>query len=66
MKTVATIIATASLLALTACGGGSPPTKPVERNTQPAAAGSMKSPTEAMKESMNNSSNAAGADVKKK
>ena len=65
MKTVATMFATASLLALTACGGGSPPTKPVERNTQPAAAGSVKSATDTMKESMNNSSNAT-ADVKKK
>jgi hypothetical protein len=65
MKTAATMLATASLIALTACGGGSPPTKPVERNTQSAAPGTMKNPTEAMKEAMGSSSNASG-DVKKK
>jgi hypothetical protein len=65
MKTAVTLIATASLLALAACGGGTPPTKPVERNTQTAPAGSMKSSTEAMKEAMGSSQDAS-ADSKKK
>ena len=65
MKTAATLLATVSVLALAACGGGTPPTKPVERNTQSAAPGSMKSASDGFKEAMTSSTD-AGADSKKK
>lgn len=65
MKTLVSIGAVAALLALTACGGSTPPVKPVEKNTASAPAGSMKSPTEGLKEKMSASSDAS-ADAKKK
>lgn len=65
MKTVLSIGSIAVVLALAACGGGAPPTKPVQKNEERPAAGSMKSPTEALKEKMTSSTDAA-ADSKKK
>ena len=65
MKTVLSIGSIAVVLALAACGGGAPPTKPVQKNEERPAAGSMKSPTEALKEKMSSSTDAA-ADSKKK
>ena len=64
MKTVLSIGSIAVVLALAACGGGAPATKPVQKNEERPAAGSMKSPTEALKEKMSSSSDAA-ADAKK-
>jgi predicted small lipoprotein YifL len=65
MKTLVSLGAVATLLALTACGGSNPPVKPVEKNTNAAPAGTMKSPTEGLKERMSASSDAS-ADTKKK
>ena len=65
MKKVSTLLAASCVLALAACGGGTPPTKPVEKNTQGAAAGSIKSPTDELRERMSSSSDGS-ADVKKK
>ena len=52
MKTIATIGAAGLLLALTACGSGAPAAKPVPKNDAPPAAGSIESPTSAMKKRM--------------
>lgn len=65
MKKVISLLAASTVLALAACGGGSPPTKPVEKNTQSAAPGSMKSPTDSLREKMSASSDAS-ADSRKK
>lgn len=65
MKTVLSIGSIAVVLALAACGGGSPATKPVQKNEDRPAAGSLKSPNEALKEKMTSSTDAA-ADAKKK
>jgi hypothetical protein len=65
MKKVVSLIAASAVLALAACVDGSPPTKPVEKNTQGAAAGSIKSPTDELRERMSSSSDGS-ADVKKK
>jgi hypothetical protein len=65
MKKVVSLIAASAVLALAACGDGSPPTKPVEKNTQSATPASMKSPTDALREKMSASQDAS-ADAKKK
>ncbi len=65
MKKVTSLLAAATVLALAACGGGTPPSKPVEKNTQSAAPGSIKSPTDNLREKMS-ASNDAAADSKKK
>lgn len=61
MKTLVSISAAAALLALAACGPGTPTTKPVQKNTAPPAAGTMKSPTEELKERMSSADSATGA-----
>lgn len=61
MKTLASVSAVAALLALAACGPGTPATKPVQKNTAPPAAGTMKSPTEELKERMSSADAASGA-----
>ena len=70
MKILATTGSVALLLALVACGGGTPPIKPVEKNTNSPAAGSIKSPSEEMKQRMSAtdsaSAGAAGAATGKK
>lgn len=65
MKTVLSIGSIAVVLALAACGGGAPAAKPVQKNEDRPAAGSLKSPNEALKEKMSSSTDAA-ADNKKK
>lgn len=65
MKTVLSIGSIAVVLALAACGGGTPATKPVQKNEDRPTAGSLKSPNEALKEKMSSSTDAA-ADAKKK
>ena len=59
MKKVISLLAASTVLGLAACGGGSPPTKPVEKNNQAAAPGSMKSPTDSLREKMSSSTDAA-------
>lgn len=62
MKTLITTGSVALLLTLVACGGGTPPVKPVEKNTAPPSAGTLKSPSEAMKERMSSTdASTAGA-----
>jgi len=61
MKTLVSTGAIALLLTLTACGPSTPPTKKVEKNTNQPAAGSIKSPTEALKEKMGAADGAAAA-----
>ena len=59
MKTIATIGAAGLLLALTACGSGAPSSKPVPKNDSPPPAGSIESPTSAMKKRMGSADGAA-------
>jgi hypothetical protein len=70
MKTLVQTGSVALLLALVACGGSTPPVKPVEKNTSPTAAGSIKSPSEEMKERMSSTdastAGAAGGSKKSK
>ena len=61
MKTLVTTGSVALLLALAACGSGTPPTKPVQKNTEPPAAGTMKSPSQELKERMSAADSATGA-----
>ena len=65
MKKVVSLLAASTALALAACGPSSPPSKPVEKNTQAANPGSIKSPTDNLREKMS-ASNDAAADSKKK
>ena len=66
MKTLTNIGSVALLLTLVACGGSTPPVKPVEKNNNPSAAGSIKSPSEEMKERMSSTdASTAGAAGKK-
>jgi hypothetical protein len=65
MKKVVSLLAASTVLALAACGGSAPPSKPVEKNTQSATPGSIKSPTDNLRDKMS-ASNDAAADSKKK
>ncbi|MFM1936754.1 MAG: hypothetical protein RI990_1713 [Planctomycetota bacterium] len=61
MKTLATLTAAALVLTLAACDGGTPATKPVQKNTNPAAAGSIKSPSQELKERMSSTEGSAAS-----
>ena len=61
MKTLVSTGAVALLLVLTACGGSTPATKKVDKNTNQPAAGSIKSPTQELKEKMSSADGAAAA-----
>ena len=61
MKTLVSTGAVALLLTLTACGPGTPAVKKVEKNTNPPAAGSIKSPSEELKEKMTSTDGNAAA-----
>jgi hypothetical protein len=61
MKTLVSTGAVALLLVLTACGGSTPATKKVEKNTGQPAAGSIKSPSQELKEKMTSADGSAAA-----
>jgi hypothetical protein len=61
MKTLVSTGAIALLLTLTACGPSTPATKKVDKNTNQPAAGSIKSPTQELKEKMSSADGAAAA-----
>ena len=62
MKTLVTTGSFALLLALVACGPSTPPVKPVEKNTQAPAPGSVTSPSEELKKHMSSAdSSTAGS-----
>ncbi|MFM9144045.1 MAG: hypothetical protein ACKORL_01390 [Phycisphaerales bacterium] len=44
MQTILSFASVAALATLTACGPGTPASKPVQKNDAPPAAGSIKSP----------------------
>jgi hypothetical protein len=61
MKTLVSTGAIALLLTLTACGPSTPATKKVDKNTNQPSAGSIKSPTQELKEKMSSADGAAAA-----
>lgn len=61
MKTIATASAVAFLVVLTGCDGGSPATKPVQKNEAAPAAGTVKSPNEGLKDRMKSAEGAGAA-----
>ena len=61
IKTLVSTGAVALLLALTACGGNTPAVKKVEKNTGQPAAGSIKSPSQELKDKMSSADGSAAA-----
>ena len=61
MKTIATASAVALLVVLTGCDGGSPAVKSVQKNDAAPAAGSIKSPSEGLKDRMKSAEGSAAA-----
>ena len=61
MKTILSLTAVSALAALTACGPGTPAAKPVQKNDAPPTAGSIKSPSQEMKDRMSSASGAAAS-----
>ena len=61
MKTILSFAAVAALATLTACGPGTPASKPAQKNDAPPAAGTIKSPQQELKDRMSSTSGSAAA-----